>query len=79
LIQQSAFAGQPILNGEVRPAGFALGITAEIGVPLRVQASQALPAGWGDLAIFTNAHPSTTVLDTNVTAVPRRFYRVVSP
>lgn len=80
LILRSGFAAAPFLSGHMGGAGFELGVTAEIGAPLRLQATPSLvPADWVTMQSMTNTRPFTTLLDVTATNSLQRFFRAVSP
>ncbi|MGA4644164.1 InlB B-repeat-containing protein [Limisphaera sp. 4302-co] len=74
---RARFSRRPMLQApttESAPAGFRFEIVGTPGQPIVVESSGDLQS-WELLTLITNALGRFTVLDTNATAVPGKFYR----
>jgi hypothetical protein len=79
-ILQSEPVGMPMLQAVMAPRrdGLEFSLNSAPTGPCRLQISANLK-DWVDLFTFSNAQSTVSWRDTNVTANPRRFYRLVSP
>jgi hypothetical protein len=77
---RSSYAGPPVVSASLAGAALSLDVSAELGAPLRIDTRTNLANGsWMEWLSFTNLHPTTRVVDNQVTNVPRKFYRAVAP